>query len=828
MAKERKSLAPHDRLTTLLNAEHSLKYDLICIGLLYLLTLGLFRGIIFDNAAFSVEGDTAAAESYAVAGNRIADTEQSDVIWMPNFFSGMPTFGNVAYVPHNVNYVQIALEKILNLLYLNGKWTWMIVFYLIAGASMFLLMRSLSFTRAAALLGALLVMLSPHVVSLAGEGHGSKLQAISYLPIVFLLTHQLFEKRSLLMFGLLAAAVGTLLLTNHMQIVYYVLIIIGLYLLYNIVLDVRTAPKLALRKTLLLVGALAIGFCISSYIYLSVYEYSQFSMRGGGTAGATGGLAWDYATNWSWHPQELITLLIPGFFGMSSPIYWGTMPLSNAPIYIGVVAVFLSVIALAYRRTRLVILFAILALLVFLISFGKHFPVLYQLMFDYLPFFNKFRAPSMILQVLPFIGAFLAGVGMDYLLERDKITIAERLSRTLLIIAAVFAGILMLLALAKTSLFQSLSGSMLARENELQIYRQSYGAQAPQIMAQLKEMRFDMLWKDLVKFVILAAVTLGLVSFYLKRKVSLTLFAAGILLITAVDLIIVIQKGNYISPKPANLLEQKFVPDASTAFLKQQPGLFRIFPLGELFMDNSYAYHGLQSIGGYSPAKLKIYQTLLDSCLYRGPDPAFPLNMNVVNMLNAEYLLAQGRLPDDRFTLVNVDDAKQTLTYRNPSALPRAFFVRGVTYAANQTEVFRTLNSASFNAGTTAVLEGVSSLPVGSPDSASAEVTEFKSRHITVKAYASKPALMVLSEVYYPAGWKAYVDGVETEIFRTNSILRSVLVPAGTHEVVFDFDPPVYRAGYLTTNIAWAITLLCILIGLWQTPWVRARIRKQK
>jgi hypothetical protein len=829
MAKERKTLTPQDRLAALLNAQPSLKFDLICIALLYALTLLLFRGIVFDNAAFSGEGDTAAAQSYAHAGERLHASEKVDIIWMPYFFSGMPTFGNVAYLPHNVNYLQDKIvEPVLNLLFLGGKWTWMIVYYLLAGTFMFLLMRTMSFTRASALLGSFIVMLSPHFVSLASEGHGTKLEAVAYLPLVFLLTHYLFEKRSLLAFGALAAAIGTLLLTNHMQIVYYVFIVMGLYLLYQIVLEVRTAPKSVAVKTILFLGALVLGFCISSYIYLSVYEYSQFSMRGGGTAGTSGGLAWDYATNWSWHPQELMTLVVPAFFGMSSPYYWGTMPLSNAPIYVGIVAIILTAVVLTYRRSRLVIFFAILAVIVFLISFGKHFPVLYQLMFDYLPFFNKFRAPSMVLQILPFIAAFLAGAGLDYLLDREKIVVAEKLSRTLLIIAAVFAGVLMLLALTKTSLFQTLSGSMLAKTDELALYRQQYGDKATQIMTQLKQMRFDMLWKDLVKFVILAAVTLTLISFYLKKKVALTVFAAGILLITAVDLIIVINKGNYISPKPQKELEEKFLPDATTTFLQRQPGLFRVFPLGDLFMDNTYAYHGIQSIGGYSPAKLKIYQTLLDSCLYHGPEPGFALNMNIVNMLNTEFMVAPGRLPEDRFTLVNTDEAKGVLTYRNPHALPRAFFVKDVRYARNQTEVFALLNSAAFDAGTMAVLENAPALQVTAPDSASAQVTDFQSRHIAVKTYTSTPALMVLSEVYYPAGWKAVVDGIETPIYRTNSILRSVVVPAGTHELVFSFDPPMYAAGYLTSNIAWAVVLLCICIGLWQTPAVRARLKKQK
>ena len=108
---------------------------------------------------------------------------------------------------------------------------------------------------------------------------------------------------------------------------------------------------------------------------------------------------------------------------------------------------------------------------------------------------------------------------------------------------------------------------------------------------------------------------------YLKRKISVTVFVVAVLVISTIDVLIVIQKGNFISPKPQAELDQKFVPDMTTTFLQQQPGLFRIFPLGELFMDNTFAYHGIQSIGGYSPAKLKIYQTLLDSCLYHGYEP---------------------------------------------------------------------------------------------------------------------------------------------------------------------------------------------------------------
>jgi hypothetical protein len=262
-------------------------------------------------------------------------------------------------------------------------------------------------------------------------------------------------------------------------------------------------------------------------------------------------------------------------------------------------------------------------------------------------------------------------------------------------------------------------------------------------------------------------------------------------------------------------------------FLKQQPGLFRVFPLGDLYQsETSFQYFGLQSIGGYSPAKLKIYQTMVDSCLYRGPDASFPLNMNVVNMLNAKYLVANGQLPPDRFKLVFTDEAKRMLTYENPQALPRAFFVGKTIVANSDREVFSLLNSADFNPATTAIVEKQPGQPCAPPDSnATVAIAEYKSRRIVIATNNTAQSLLVLGDIYYPAGWKAFVDGTETEIYKTNYILRSIVVPPGRHEVVFTFEPTYYDLGWKLSNIAWGISLVCILAGLWRTPAVRAKLK---
>jgi hypothetical protein len=803
--------------------------DLLSIVLLYGVALLLFRGVVFENRTFTAEGDAANHLSYKQAGDMIMEKEGVDALWSPYVFSGMPTFGNVSYIPHNVSYIEAACLAVVRTIFLGGTSSGFVAFFFLGGVFMFFLMRSWEFPRAAALIAALTFMLSPYAIGLGEAGHGSKLKALMYLPLIVLLTHVLFHRRDLLSFGLLSAGIGTLLLTNHVQIVYYVLIVLGLYVVYWLVVNWREHRAASLTTPVVFAAALIVGLAISSYIYLSVYEFSTFSIRGGGTAGSEGGLTWDYATNWSMRPVELVTLLIPSFFGFRSPYYWGSMPFTGSTVYVGLVPVFLAVVALFYARKRLAVFFFVLTVIILLMSFGKHLAFLYELLFSYLPFFNKFRAPSTILHLLPFALGVLGGYGFTALMEKTSGPEAQKLKRTLTIILVVVGSFLVIGALTRTSIFAALSDSMFVKEGELQIYQQQYGARAPQIIDQLKQIRFfgndqnSGLWGDYVRFSLLTLVMLGLTIALCGRMIRKGLYSGSMIALVIIDLWIIDAK--FINPVPETSVENRFRPDQTISFLKQQPGLFRVFPIGDLFMDNTFAFHEIQSIGGYSPAKLKIYQTVVDSCLYRGADPAFPINMNVVNMLNVRYFVASARLPQDRFPLVHVDEARKKLTYENPGALPRAFFVEEAVTARGDSEVFRIINSSGFDASRVAVVQTEAPPAVTAPDSAKADVTEFRSRFIGIDAYTSSPALLVLSEVYYPAGWHATIDGAPAEILRTNSILRSVVVPAGSHRIEFSLDPASYQAGWTISHAAWAITVLCIVAGLWRNPSVRKKLQ---
>jgi hypothetical protein len=803
-----------------------LKKDAVCIATLLVIIYILFFKIITSNMIFSDSGDTAAALSWAVAGKHLEETEKIDPQWFPYVFCGMPSFGSLVYIPRNVNYIQTVVVTVGKLLFLNGEMSWMVLHYFLGGVFMFLLLRHWKFSHLVSLMGAVVFMLSPYAIGLAEAGQGSKLMALSYLPIVFLLTHALFERHDLLSLGLLSCAVGTLFLTDHVQMVFYVLLVIGLFLLYEVVLEIRRRPVLMLTKVALLGIAFAVGFALSAYVYFSVHEYAQYSIRGAGVTGAAGGLTYDYATGWSFHPFELMNFVIPSFFGFRSPYYWGWMPFTESSVYIGIVPIILAVLGLIYRRNRTTIFFAVLSVIMFLISFGKHLPILYDLLFNYLPYFNKFRSPVMILHLMPFTFGLLAAYGMAFLLDIHRhdagINIAK-LKKGLLVALIIIGMILVFGFLAKDTLYDSLSGFMFEREEELAQLQAQYGQRATQALEQLKKARFDLfwggrevhgvgyLWNGYARFALLSIATLGLILLYLNRRLKTTLFSSSLVALLTIDLLII--DSDFVHPKPKNALNQELQADETVKFLKSDTTLYRIFPLGQLFQDDSYMYHLIQSLGGYSPAKIRIYQEMLDSCMYNGWDKSFPLNMNTTNMLNAKYIVSLGRLPEDKFKIVHIDQAKRLVTSLNPAYLPRAFFVNQALVAGNRTEVFHSLNSPSFNPRLQAILEKEPSPIPQQPDTSSVEITSYHAHEIVLETFSDRTALLVLSEIYYPPGWTAYVDGKEAEIYKTNYVLRSVVVPAGKHMVEFKYYSATYALGLTVSSVGWGIVAVLIVIG---------------
>jgi hypothetical protein len=805
------------------------KKDLLCIAILLGLIYILFFNIITSDMIFSDTGDTAAAHSIGKAFESIKQKEHTDPLWVPFIFSGMPLTGALMF-PLDLNYFEMLLQIPGRILFLNIEVFWFVLHYFLMGVFMFALVRQMKFSHLPSLFAAITVMLNPYAIGLVMPNHGSKLVTLSYIPLLFLFAYKLFEKRNLLNLGMLAAVTGTMLLSRHPQIAFYGLLMLGCYMVYEIILEIRKTPVLVMKKALLMLLALGIGFAIYTYEFLPTQEYAVYSIRGGGGDGAATGLSYDYATNWSFHPFEMMNYLVPSFFGFSNPFYWGWMPFTESTVYIGIVPILLSVIALIYRRNRMTWFLLIFSALMLMISFGRHFGLVYNLMFNYFPYFNKFRVPVLILHLMPITLGILAAFGFGVLSDLHnnlKTVDLDKLRKGLIVALGIMGAILLIGLVANEAVYSSLSGIMFTRSDDMQQLRAQYGAQAPQVMEQLKHMRFDLLWKDYIKFAVIAAAGIGLIITYIKRKTTFTTLAAGLIVILIIDLLILDTK--FIEPKQKKSLDDHFLPDATVKFLKADTSLYRIFPVGQdLFQDDSYMYHEISSIGGYSPAKLKIYQDIIESALQKGTDPQFPLNMNIINMLNGKYLIAQVRLPENRFTLVNVDQSKQLLTYLNSRSLPRAWFVDSVVVSQSKTETFSILNSASWNPSTTVILEKQPAVKPVRSDSTSASITRYESRIISISTFCSNQSMLVLGESYYPAGWQAFIDGAETEIYKSNYVIRSVIVPSAKHTIEFRFDPPSYKLGIMITNGAWGIALILVLAGLFQIPAVRGRLGIKK
>jgi len=548
-------------------------------------------------------------------------------------------------------------------------------------------------------------------------------------------------------------------------------------------------------------------------------EYTPYSIRGGtGEKGSTG-VHFAYATNWSFAPEEMFTFLMPRFFGGTSnerytgnavpefrgkriPGYWGSMPFSGNTEYLGVVAIILAAIGF-YALRKQGVVWALVLLIVFslFLSFGRHFPAFYRLFFQYMPVFNKFRAPVMILVLVMFSICVMAAYGLDALMQVEK-TRRQELQRVVLWIF----GILFLVSLVPFLLKGAFSFERPGEAGE-------YG----RAMEYIRVARYEMMRGSALRLMLFTLLVCGLIWGYLRRFwPQKSLLAAGVVVLLLIDLLSV---GNWLFDKDKLLIVEdlertRFSLSDTDRFLLQDEENFRIFPVGELFDSNDWSYYH-QSISGYDPAKLRIVQDIIESCLYRGWDPNVPINWNVVDMLNAKYVIAKGAISSSHLQQVFTDKRKQYFVYRNLTVLPRTFFVGHYEVIPERKDRLVRLNDKAFDPGKTAILEFDPRLNIAAPDSnAMANIALFEPDRIALHVQNRHNSLMVLSEVYYPKGWRAYVDGEETEVFKTNHLLRSIFVPGGAHDIEFRFRPTSYFRNAKISQYSTYILYLLLLMDL--------------
>jgi len=762
-------------------------------------------------------------------------------LWIPYLFSGMPSFGSMLSAS-GINPVDDAVRTVCNVMQAPA-FTFIFLNYLLFAGLLYVLLRDGKVAPAVSLLCAVVIMFMPQFVAFTAYGHNTKFLALILIPAILWLVRRMLEEKSLLYFSLAALAIGFQMVRAHIQVTYYTFLALFIYLIYHEIADFREKKliKPALISTLLLAGAVVIGVLLSAKLYVSVLDYQRFSIRGGGIGAGSGGLDYGYASGWSFHPLEMVTFLVPSFMGFGGDTYWGKMPFTDYPLYFSVIILLLAGVAFILRRKRMTWFMGMLVLFSLLVSFGNHLPLLYGPMFKLLPFFDRFRVPSMIHILLDIGMVTLAAYGLQGLIDfrlsgQKQIELKKTLFRYLYGFAGLVTLLLFFLLFSK-SLYLDLAGS-----------GQMPLSEAQRLLAYNKSVL------DGFKAVVLVLSTILFISLYLKGTLSSLALNGLLLLLIVTDLWLVDAK--ILKPRPASEKSDYFADTTVVDFLKRDVDSFRVFPVLDDKSGNWYAYHFVQNILGYSPAKLRIYQEFLEETGFSSQDrfglngfiskywriitrngeltpQAVPLDQidparrqfesAMLDMLNVKYLIINHLpLPDPRYKMVYT---KQPWIYENTTALPRAFFVDSTVTLIGRKAVFDFMKSGRFDPHRLAILEEKLAMPIGAKADNSAKVVNYDIHEIQIEAKVQQPGLMVLSEIYYPAGWKAYVDGRESKIYQTNYLLRSVFLPAGEHRVVFKFQPVSYPLGVWISRITLALLLLLAAYQLYvrRESWLRKR-----
>ncbi|MEC9474289.1 MAG: hypothetical protein VX746_00015 [Candidatus Neomarinimicrobiota bacterium] len=777
-------------------------FFLSSIGFL-IVVIFLFEPIIFGGKIFG-SPDSLSPRSVAMALNDASNELGQYPQWQPWVFSGMPTAEAFSYLSK-----LYFPEYFFKLFSFSGAFI-QLLHLVFAGLGCMFLLKQFRCSSVASFMGSVAFMITPYMITMIVFGHGSQLMTAAYIPWAVWLSVRLWSSPTLINSSFLAIVLGFQLQRAHAQVAYYTWLLIGLYFMIMLIdqMKKKNDSKLIIRKLSLVLLACLLGIGISSLIYLPAIEYAPYSVRGGSS---TGGSDYSYATGWSFHPVEMLTFLIPSAFGFGGQVYWGYMPFTDYPNYMGIIIFSLALIGIVYKKGVLKWYLLSATLIALFISFGRHFSPIYDLFFNFFPFFNKFRVPHMILILVQFNIAILAAFGLDKIIELKKGIMPKWFYPSI----APFGLIFLIMIFASSSLEGLVKG-----------YFSMPSVRDPSQVQMINALRWDLWLKDAWLMLLFMGSFFTLIWAWCNSKIAKNTFTAVIIILATLDIIIVnhkIIKPDRMSGRGSQLISKRFVkeyyrPDEIVNYLSQDKDKFRIYPTGQLFGDSRFAAFGLESIGGYHPAKLKVYNDFLQNTQNAG---VFP----VLRMLNAKYLI----LPDaqqighPKLTLVKRGSLRlsrgelPTAIYELNDFLPRAWFVKSIE-TVSHSDIWQRITDPAFNPKEKAyTFESV--------DASISEIGTVKSieqsiHQTTITTESSEDQFLVLSEIFYPIRWKAFIDNEPIKTFQVNGLLRGVIVPKGSQTIHFIYDKSSYKLG-----LGISIFSLFISLGLIGFSYYRQRIK---
>ena len=431
-------------------------YDVAGVAAILLAVIVFFGDALFGGKNFLSGGDNVAFYSFIPYLNDAARQGEFP-LWTPYIFSGMPSLASfLAAGDRTWDFLAAAIFSIPRMVgdVFNNDTARLAMWYVIYGAGVFTLMRNKKFERSVALFTAIAAVFSTWVIVWTVIGHSTKPVSFATLPWILLALERNRERFSFMNVFLLILPMIVLVSATHPQMMFYMGCATALYLLTELIS--RFITKSQPNSVLKAAGALAIagGLALGTHadMFMATREYTPSSTRGSAPlvqsdknkVDASGGNDYDYATNWSFSLEEISTFFVPNYYGFgqlkikppgsteeqNANLYFGQMPFTDAANYMGIGVLLLAILGAIYnRKDPFVIFLVVLGLFSLLLSFGKNFSILYDLFYNYVPAFNKFRAPSMALCLLQFATPILAGYGLKSILSWNaKATANQKLA----------------------------------------------------------------------------------------------------------------------------------------------------------------------------------------------------------------------------------------------------------------------------------------------------------------------------------------------------------------------------------------------------------------
>ena len=764
------------------------------------------------------QSDIAQYTGMAKEQNDFRAVEHLEPYWTNSAFGGMPTYQLGAKYPYD--FISV-LDHALRFLPRPADYLFL---YFLGFYGLLLVLKT---DPLKAFFGAVAFGFSTYLIIILGVGHNAKAHAIAYMPLVIAGFILVYRKKYIAGGLLTMIATALEINANHFQMTYYLLIFLLILSAYYTYTRIKTKEFKALLTSfgvLAVAGIFALGANATNL--MATAEYADFSTRGkseltfnpdGSRSTNTSAMTRDYITEYSYGITESFNLIAPRLFGGSNhealgtdssmynfmisqgvpagqaadfvsgmPTYWGDQPIVAAPAYIGVVVFFLGILALILDERRIKYVFLSGAVVALLLSWGKNFPILTDFFIDYVPLYNKFRAVSSIQVILELCFPVLAIMGLQSFFKVDKNKQWEGLWQS----GAIVLGTIVILFLCK-SMF-SFSGASDS------YFSESYG---PSFVDALISDRKTLYSADLLRSAFFIVLTAGVLWLFIKNRIAQTtaLILVGLFMVS--DLFLVDKK--YVSAKDFVSSREVAVPFEATAAdaqILRDSSHYRVFEVSGNFSSARTSYFH-KSIGGYHAAKPRRMQQLFDYQIAKN-------NLEILNMLNVKYV-------------IQTDKEGKEFPVVNPDANGNAWFVNEVKLVNKANDEMKALDHlntkkvAVFNLNLYGSKFKNARLKRNMDTTGTIQLRTYKPNYIKYISDSKNEGLAVFSEIYYPNGWNAYVDGVKTDHFPVDYVLRAMMLPKGVHTVEFKFEPEVIKTGSTITLISGAGMLILLIGGVY-------------